>query len=147
MPITKEDARRVLKEEKLPPFMHKYFKAIVEGTQPKYYLNEFRQTKSYSDVLISDYESLVKQQYSGNENIKARANVILWICLQLDSLVEQEIIKDEKLIAQIGAFRHRGWNCFKGKKGEYFTTPEELKIINTMLDTVIDYLKAAYSLK
>lgn len=146
MPITKKQAIRVLKNnQNLGQNLESFFNAIIYAKLPQHYLERFRHYKGHSDVLISDYDSYVKQIYSGKENFKGRVNVIIGISLELDSIVDQGIVKDERLLAHIKYFRGRDWNAERGKKGEYFTTPTELRLINTMLDTVIEYLKATYS--
>ena len=148
MPTTKEKALIGLKNtpENMPE-CKRFFTAIIEAKLPSYYLERFRRFKGYSDVLVSDHDSYIRQQYSGKENIKAKTRVVWAIITDLSHVVNEGIIKNEALIQQIESFSTRKWNCLKGgRDGKYFTTPEELKLINAMLDTVICYLQTTYSL-
>ena len=148
MHTTKEQALVGLQNApKNVPGLKSFFNAIIEGKLPNFYLETFRRYRGYSDVLVSDYESGINQSNSDNQEIKAKGNVIWSISSSLSSAVLEGTIKDDELAKQIAAFCKREWNYSKGKKWENFTSPEELKLINAMLDTVIGYLKTAYSLE
>ena len=80
-------------------------------------------------------------------NFKCRGNVMVGISLTLQAAMYEGIVKDPSIILAINKLRYYNFNAFRGSKGEYWTTPDEIKLINDTLDTVMDYLKREYRLQ
>jgi len=124
--------------------------AIIDGKLPQYYLAELKKFKSYSNELISDTETYLQKTLPENyrSEVKARGNAIVGIGTTLEGAVAEGLIRNEKLVSKIENFINRSWNFSRGAgKGVHFTTPEEMVLINDMLDIAIDYLKSTYYLK
>jgi hypothetical protein len=152
MAYTKKTAERILKNYsennvELAPIRKSFYQSIIDGKLPQWYSKEFEKFKNYSDDVVLDKASLVKQNCM-RKKAKASGNIIHGISITLQGMLKEGLIKDEKLIAQINYFTTRKWNYTKGNGtiGEYFTTSDEVKLINIMLDTVIEYLKTTYKL-
>jgi len=135
-----------------------FWEAIRDGILPQWYLDRFRLFRDdYSDDLPGidldkndpDYRYLrLKATYdhpTGNK-LKCRKNVIRSIYGHFQGAINQEVIVDEGVIEVIESFGSRDWECDKGDKGEHWTTPEEIDLINDTLDVVISHLEEAYDL-
>jgi len=88
-----------------------------------------------------DYKFLRLQFREGNPKMKCRANVIMGISLSLQGVIEDEVLTGQDHRELVEAYRTREWNAFKGSKGEYWTSPEEIEFINSTLDTMIASIK------
>jgi len=76
--------------------------------------------------------------------MKCRANVITGISLSLQGVIEDEVLTGQDHRELVEGYRTREWNAFKGSKGEYWTSPEEIEFINSTLDTIIASIKEVY---
>ncbi len=73
-------------------------------------------------------------------------SVINGIVGALRRFTELEIIQDRDLKQSIVVFTKRQWNGLRGKKGEYWTTHEEINLINTTLDRVISHIETIFGI-
>ena len=114
-----------------------FYQAILSDQLPKYFLERMLHFKSYSDELPAKRLSPYDPPH------KCRGATITGISLGLLLAVNEGIIQNQDLVARINLFANRDWNF----KRDALATKDEIALINQMLDTVIDYLKAAYSLQ
>ena len=133
-------------KEKLPGQKGDFAGKFLAGKTPMDCLAKLKEFQSYSDALVSDKNSLLQQSLSGNENFKARGCAIVQISGLLQSMVYDGVINDPALIDQINFFKCRKWNALYDKSEGRFTTGDELRYINTMLDAVVEHLKTTYRL-
>ena len=128
-----------------------YFEAIINGKVPEYRLGLLKQFKDYSDDLPfhedKDKRLALVWNHPSYPNFKCRGNVLCGISMGLQGVVYEGLVKDPAVILAINNFRYHNFNAFRGNKGEYWTTPDEIAFINRTLDTVIDYLKREYKLE
>ncbi len=75
-----------------------------------------------------------------------QTNVIIRMSLELQGMIKDEVLTDQKSKEIVEAFRTRKWNAFKGSKGEYWTSKEEIDYMNKTLDTVIASIRETYNL-
>src|SRR3989338_2767187 len=143
---TIEDAVRVLEENhKLPPEILEIYAAIRDGNLPRYYWGELKRKMAYSDDVLPG--RLAGDWHPNYPNMKCRRNVIFGIGIDLQAMVEEEIITDDSLKEKIRQFVSRQWESQRGGKGKFWTTPEEILLINSMLDHAISYLQRTYGLE
>ena len=149
MKYTPEQARHALIEmgERDFGWTTRYFEAIRNGELPSFYGQVFASFKLYSDDLPGP--QLVVEWHPDYPAMKCRAHAIIGITSQLRGGITDEVITDEKLKTAINEFIAGPWNsCRPGaSKGEFWTTPEEIQRMNTMLDTVIAYLEKTYGIQ
>ena len=125
--------------------LHDFFEALRDGELPTYCCQRLALFKLYSDDLPGPI--LVDERHPDYPQMKCRGNIIMGIALELSKCVEQEVVIDPSLITSIDSFVHRQWNAFRGNKGEYWTTQEEIDLMNTMLDRVISNIETTYGVK
>lgn len=70
-------------------------------------------------------------------NYKCLGNYIIGLCLRLEAVVDKKLVTDRALIEKINQFRNHD---FRFSHGE-FTTQEEIDMINSILNDVIEYLQ------
>ncbi|GEM_PF-2357661 len=126
------------------------YEAKLNGKLPQYYLGELARKRAYSDDLPfheDKYKRLAlvwdSPHYPG---FKCLGNVIIGISLTLQGAMYEGLVKDPPVILAINNFRYHNFSALRGAKGEYWTTPEEIKYINDTLDLVIDCLKREHNL-
>jgi len=142
---TIEVAARVLEEnEHLPSPLLDRFRAIVDGNLPRYYHEELMRKRAYSDYCQPG--RLVAEWHQDYPHMKCRVGVIVGIGLDLQSMISEEVITDDGLKEKIRQFLSRDWEGQKGAKGQFWTTGEEIDLINDMLDDTMVYLKRTYGL-
>ncbi len=122
-----------------------YYEAIVNETLPQFHLDRFQWFQLHSDALPG--ERLVDIWHPDYPMMKCRGSVIFKISLGLYRAVEDKVIKSRDVINSVEDYRAYDWNFQKGSKGEYWTSPEEIELINNTLAAVIGYLKQEYALK
>lgn len=143
MRISRERASELL--EAIPDMVgREYFEAIAEGTLPQYFLELFQTLQLFSDDLPG--ERLVAEWHPDYPYMKCRGNCIISVNLSLSRAVADRIIKDDGVVGKVSRFGEHEWNFQKGSKGEYWTQPEEIDLINDTLDTVISHLNKEYEL-
>ncbi len=158
---TPERARELLKEydgnETFSVFSQDYFQAIAESTLPRFYRDWLRFKKGYSDDLPEpdvprdhpDYTYIRLEagwNHPSSPFLKCLGNVIGGISMSLKGCIDDEIVFDSEIYRLVDHYRSHNWNYARGKKGEYWTLPEEIQLINTTLDVMIGYLERTYSL-
>lgn len=118
-----------------------YKRAKQEGELSEFYLQIFIQRRDdYMDELP---EQDVRNSVSIDENghfvelaYKCRGHYIIGLCFQLQSAVRDGVIKDGSLISRIQELGHHDFRFHHGE----FTTPDEIDMMNSVLDDVIEYL-------
>jgi hypothetical protein len=149
MKYTPEQARHALIDMEGRDFgwTTRYFEAIRDGELPSFYGQVFASFKLYSDDLPG--HRLVSEWHPDYPVMKCRAHTIIGIIGYLSAGTEDEVITDENLKTTINEFIAGPWNSSRpgASKGEFWTTPEEIQRMNTMLDTVIAYLEKTYGIQ
>ncbi len=145
---TKRMARRGLRNaEKGNPQVYDslapFYKAVLGGKLPQYYLDTLKEYKARSDDLPPELLSVTDPRYG---KMKCLDNAIVGLSLTLQGTIEEGLVNDPSIMAAIEKFTKHNWNAFKGV-GKAMTTPEEIKLINDTLDIVIGYLKTKYKLE
>ncbi len=115
-----------------------YFLYSLAFQERKYYLARFKEFKSYSDDLPIEkvsHSSEYKNKY------KCRLNVILGIMQSFECAIQDGVLKREV----VSDFFEHKWNALnKNKKSKedknYWTTKEEIELINRSLNNAINYL-------
>ncbi len=159
MKITPETAEDTLKRY---PDMHPthaaYFEAAIAGEMPEFYLSRFQDYRhNCSDDLPEpdvspehpDYEFLrlkATEDHHCYPRMKCRGNFIVGMSGHLQGAIIDEVIIDQEMIKTIESFRNSGFNFSRGKKGGFWTLPEEIELMNGTLDIVIEHIKETYSL-
>jgi len=123
----------------------KYLEAIVNETLPQHFLDICQWFQLYSDDLPG--ERLVDIWHPDYPMMKCRGSVISGISMTLRRAVKDSVIKSSDIIKKMEDYQKHDWNFQKGAKGEYWTSLEEIDLINDTLDTVIEHLKQEYTLK
>jgi hypothetical protein len=155
-----EHAKRALalmSEKPLPQPCKDYFEAIVNNQLPKYYLEQLLEKRSYSDdlpepAISPDHPNYKFERLAARDNhpaypkLKCRGNAICEISMTLRASVDDKVVTGEEALKAIDDFMSHDWNYCKGGKGENWTTPEEIQLINKTLDTVISCIKDDYKL-
>ncbi len=154
---TKEEVKEVLDKYKDREIgsIKLYFQAILDERLPEYYLDELSNYRfNYSDETPEpdvpkdhpDYKFLRLQFREGNDKIKCRCHAMIGISASLEGIIEDEILTEQEHIDLINQYKTRDWNAFKGGKGEFWTSPEEISFINSTLDIMIASIKKVYQL-
>jgi hypothetical protein len=144
MTTRRERTIEILQEE-IDPASREYFEAIVNETLPQYYLDCFRSHKLWSDDLPG--KRLVGVWHPDYPLMKCRGNFVWGLSGALRGAIGNKVVKSSEVIKKVKDFVKHDWNCFKGRKGEYWTQPEEISLINDTLDFVITYLNQEYKLE
>jgi hypothetical protein len=119
-----------------------YFTAIIEGTLPQYYLDQFSFFKhDYSDELpLEDVRTIIEQSDGINSarahQYKCQGNFVLGLNATLQSAVLDEVIRDEAFMEDIEMLRHSDLRFAVGDPKNV----ERLARVNGILDRVIEYL-------
>ena len=120
--------------------MDGFFEAVRDGNLPQYYLSRLR---TYRDLP----DGLVNGEYSPNyDRAKGRRAHIMGISLALQKMVDEEIVVDGPLKERIQKFRNHSWNAERGGKFKSWTTRQEIRLINNILNDVINYVQQTYGL-
>jgi hypothetical protein len=144
---TPSEAKQILDENpNMFPEFAEYFRAIMNGTLPHYFLGQFEMYRSYSDDLPEpdipntdpDYRFLRLQFREHNPRMKCRLNVIRGIKLTIRTALNHGILEPSK---ELENYLGHKWEADKGAKGEYWTSREEINLINHTLDSLIAELK------
>ena len=148
-PTPKWMARRALKtarqcDQRTCESVSSFCEAVLSGKLPQYYFSELKRFKSYSDALPS--EGLVGEWHPDYPNMKCKGNTIIGISLTLQATADEGLIKSEYVLNAIERYKLQDWSFHKGKYISR-TTPEEIKLINDTLDTVMGYLESEYGLE
>lgn len=147
MRYTKERAAKALPAsgEKIFDLTRQYIEAIRDGELPRYYMQRLATYKLYSDALPD--HRLVDVWHPDYPSMKCGSQAVYGICARLRGSIEDDVIADTGLKDAIGEFVAYRWNCFRGGKGEFWTTSEEIQKINNMLDTALEYLQQKYGIQ
>lgn len=121
-----------------------YLEAIVNETLPQYYLDKLLWYQLYSDDLPR--ERSVDIWHPDFPMMKCRGSVITSIDQELGGGVNDRVIKSSEVIDRVRSYREYDWNFRKGANREFWTSPEEIDLINNTLIAVIAYLKQEYIL-
>jgi len=155
--VTKESAYRILEEDSEAleqiPSLRTYFQSVIEDTLPEYYLNRFNRFKGYSDDLPKPEVDPSHENYGflrlkagwdhpKYPHLKCRGNVICGISVNLQHAVKDGVLGG----GLMEDFRDYDFSFSKGRKGEFWTTSEEIDFINKTLDLAIAQIKEKYSL-
>lgn len=140
-----ERAKEILNEQPAEFPMREYFEALANESLQQYYLDRFKVFQLYSDLLPG--EKLVGLWHPDYPMMKCRGTCVTGIGFDLKLAISDKVIKSKEIIEKADFFRNYNWNFQKGKKGEYWTTPEEIVLINNTLDPVAEYLNGEYTLK
>ena len=156
---TKEEARNALKimemGKGIPQVAKDLFQAVIDETLPQFYLGRLLHLRyDLSDELPEpdvpkdhpDYKELRLEFRVNNPQMKCRGNYIVSISLTLQSVIGQEVLTAPEYVDLVEEYKTRKWNAFRGAKGEYWTLPEEIQLINSTLETVIAGIKDKYGL-
>jgi len=144
---TRKTGRKKLKTEtqinirNIPAPLRPYYIAKKKGKLNEDFLKRFEHLKyNYRDDLPpSDVRNLDfdKKNQDFANIYKCRGSYIVSLSLELQTAVDDKVIKDSLLIKKIQEFRHHDFNFHHGR----FTSREEMKMINGILGDVISYLK------
>ncbi|MBN2367411.1 hypothetical protein JXC34_00205 [Candidatus Woesearchaeota archaeon] len=132
-------ARQVLdeireREDLVGPIID-YFEALVDESLPPYYLDRFHVYRyEYSDDLPEpdfpkdhpDYVFFRLKFSEERPQMKCRGQVITGISVTLQSVITAEVLTDLDIVELIEQYKTKDWNAFKGRKGEYWTSEEEI---------------------
>lgn len=123
------------------PDMRAYLTALSEGTLPQYYLGVFshKRTAYMDDLPLVDVRELIQAQQPVPDSLtqyKCQTNYVLGLCLKLKSALDDEVITDEVLTADIGNFLLSDLNFNVGDP----RNTERIASINTILDRTIAHL-------
>lgn len=122
-----------------------YFEAIANETLPQYFLDRFQWYKLYSDDLPG--ERLVDIWHPDFPMMKCRGSIIFGISGELTTAVKDKVIKSNEIIGMVKYYKKYDWNFQKEAKGEYWTSSEEIDLINNTLEAVIKHLNQEYKLE
>ena len=138
---TIDDAIRILSERPyLPHPWILFLESARDRNLPQYYLSRLR---TYKDVPAE----IVTDEYSPDyDRAKGRRTHILHISLTLQKMVDEGIVADDQLKERIQKFRNYNWNAERGGKFKFWTTRQELRLINSILNDVINYVQQTYGL-
>ena len=143
---TIEDAvKAIIDNQHLKPEYLEKLVAIRDGNLPGYYQAELIRKRAYSNDVLPG--RLAGDWHPNYPHMKCRRSVIFGIGIDLQAMVEEEIITDDSLKEKIRQFVSRQWESQRGGKGKFWTTPEEILLINSMLDHAISYLQRTYGLE
>ncbi len=141
--ITPEQAQKILEEHPADSdFLNAHLRAIIDGTLAEYYITLLKDSKDYSDELPQGRS--VGPWHPDFPFMKCRGNIITSISLLLQGVIGDGIIHDESVINIIEQYVTHEWNAFRGKK--YWTTPEEIQLINDTIDAVIACIEQTHTL-
>jgi len=156
-PTTKRAARRALNNlQKIDPEgqhsdVRPFFEAVISGKLPQYYYKDLKEKRAWSDDIPFHEDSYTRLKlgwgHPGYPHLKCRGNCIVSISLSLQATIEEAMVKDKSVIEAVKKYVNYPWNAFKGKKGEFWTTPDEIAFINKTLDIVMGYLEREYNLE
>ena len=121
-----------------------FFEALRDGELPTYYCQKFAFKRLFSDDL--PYHRLVDSWHPDFPEMKCRGMKIIGRVRELRQCKEQEVIKDPDVINYLDLFINREWNFSRGSRGQYWTTREEIDLINTTLDRVIHSIETTYGI-
>ncbi|VVB57333.1 Uncharacterised protein [uncultured archaeon] len=104
--------------------------------EPGFYLKQLMELKAYSDDLP---EQAAGPSHPAFPCMKCRHNTQQVLKLVLGELIVKDLIEDERVLSATGRFLNHSFGLV--------TTPEDIRLINKTLDTVIQYLCTAYGLR
>lgn len=153
MKCSKEKAKSILDQD-INPEERIYFESILNDQLPQYYFEELSKYRfNYSDelpepnvpVTAPDYKKLKLEFRVKNPKMKCRAHCIVGISLTLQGINEERVLNSLEYKKIIRNYRFYDWNAFKGAKGEFWTSPEEIQFINKTLDKTLNLIKSKYN--
>jgi hypothetical protein len=157
MKISPAHAADILaKNPGMPKRVAAAFEAARDGQLAQFYLERLRERRhEYCDDVPEPavppthpaYAALRLQatwDHPRSERLKCRAHFIIGLTSVLESIVENEFIEDPAIPAQFTRFREHSWQAFKGSKGMYWTTPEEIAFMNKTMDVFLEPMERTY---
>lgn len=145
MKYTPEQARQVLTENTGILPWRDFYEALRDGELPTYFCQKFAHYRLHSDDLPGP--RLAAEWHPDYPQMKCRESVIGGIVGVFRRCIEQDVIKDHDLTEFLEQFSNRQWNASRGSKGEYWTTREEIDLINSTLDRTIHSIEITYGIK
>lgn len=140
-----ERAKKILNEQPADFPLKDYLEAMVNETLHLYYSDRLKILRMYSDDLPTGV--LVGPWHPKYPMMKCRGNVIVGVGGTIQTAVNDGVVKNKDVVAKLKYYRTHDWNYAKGAKGEFWTLPEEINLINNTLDSMVNYIDREYGIE